>query len=308
MHCQPAPSLATLILLTTLGASPVLAGQGKLPSALNGSGGLTRQKRSPCASAGPDTALLRLGPRDLGLLPAPLSAKKLRLLKRSLGRVSSVEESSRMLHAVGMHYHAAGDPKRALAAYEQLLKDPASAGYSRLDSVLYLAAELLLASDPPRARLRFKRLIMRRPTSRVIPHVYLAFGRWYLDQAKPRFAVRFFDRVIRFKNSRAVGYAHYLRGRAQLQLKQHQEALASFYRVSNAQSRVLIPSQACLDAAAQGGAVLAYAEVGAPRKARNFFLRMGGKAAPQMLRQLAQLYRQRGRRADARAVTPAPGP
>lgn len=300
----PALSLSTLFLLTTIGASPALAGQGDLPSALKGRGGPTTTKRSPCVQAGPDTALLRLGPRELGLLPAPLSAKRLRLLERGWGRVSAVEESSRMLHAVGMHYQAAGDPKRALAAYLRLLKDPATSGYTRLDSVLYLSAMLLLDSDPQRAKRHFSRLIKNRPTSRTIPHTFLAFGQWYLKQGKPKFALAFFNRAIRYPKSRAAGYGLYLKGRAELQLKKHQAALASFHRLSSRPQGAQIPSRACLVAAAQGGAVLAYAEVGAPRKARPFFKRTGGKAAPQMLRLLAKIYRERGRHADARVVAP----
>lgn len=258
-------------------------------------------------NAGPvlTSSLVRLGPADLGLLPEPLRPAALVKLKRQYKKSPAKSmRRAELLLSLAQHHHAKGQTKRAVKIYTRISREPAYSSFSRMDAVLFFLARLALrAQGVSQARNMLYQLIRDHPTSKYVPHVYLAFGEHYIDQKKnQQAAVRLFQQAARYPQSVAVGYASYLVGWCHLQQGKSTDALSEFVKVVRWSLASKIPAKERLLGAARGATVKAYAQVGRPARARPFFLRVGGKQTRDMLLLLSRIYGSGGRVAEARLV------
>jgi tetratricopeptide (TPR) repeat protein len=251
------------------------------------------------------SSLVRLGPVDLGLIPKPLEPSALVKLKLRLKKSPARSmRRAEVLLSLAQHLHAKGQHKRAVKLYTRISREPAYSSFGRMDAVLFFLAQLVLrAKGVQQARNMLYRLVRDHPTSIYVPHVYLAFGEHYMDQKRnQQAAVRLFQQVARYPKSAAVGYAAYLEGRCHLQQGRSTDALSAFVKAVRWSASSKIPARERLLGAARGAMVKAFAQVGAPAKARPFFARVGGKQTREMLLLLSRTYGSDGRVAAARQV------
>jgi tetratricopeptide (TPR) repeat protein len=192
-------------------------------------------------------------------------------------------------------------------AYLEVADHPDKYGsYKRMDEVLfYLAYMLNQVKKEDAARKYFKRLIKDYPKSRFIPYAFLAFGDYYFDNKQLEDALKFYDRVMQFPESPIYGYAKYKEGWVYYNLGDFKQALATFVSVielsekggagagTNKANKIALAKEAKKDS------VRAYARIGTPDKAYEFFKRIGGNYAMTMMEQLGDLYNAQGQFADS---------
>ncbi len=120
----------------------------------------------------------------------------------------------------------------AIKEYTQVTNNPKYASYKRMDQVLfYLAFLLTQQKREDLARPQFKRLIKDYPTSQYIPDAYLSFGEYYFEQKDIENALKFYDKVLQFPQSRVFGYAQYKEGWCYFNLQDYAKALRTFVDV-----------------------------------------------------------------------------
>ncbi len=191
-------------------------------------------------------------------------------------------------------------------AYLEVADHPDKYGsYKRMDEVLfYLAYMLNQVKKEEAARKYFKRLIKDYPKSRFIPYAFLAFGDYFFDNKQLEDALKFYDRVMQFPESPIYGYAKYKEGWVYYNLGDFKQALATFVSVielsekggagaGNKASKIALAKEAKKDS------VRAYARIGTPDKAYEFFKRIGGNYALTMMEQLGELYNAQGQFTDS---------
>jgi len=169
--------------------------------------------------------------------------------------------------------------------------------YERMDSVLfYLAFLLTQAKKQEQARVFFLRLIKDYPTSRFIPDAYLSFAEYYFYAGDMEAALKFYDKVSQYPESKVYGFALYKTGWCWINLSYFEKALNSFVKVIKLDPKTAGGlGLASLKKEAKRDSVKAYAEIGSPEKAWPFFQKIGGDFAPRMLEMLAELYYGKGR-------------
>jgi tetratricopeptide (TPR) repeat protein len=179
--------------------------------------------------------------------------------------------------------------------------------YERMDEVLFKLAFLLTSvKKEDQAREFFLRLIKDYPSSKYIPDAYLSFAEYYFDKGEMENALKFYEKVEQFPKSTVYPYAVYKKGWCYVNLAQYKTALETFVgvvrmategkvNVSKAQKEALIKE-------AKKDIVKAYAHVGGPDKAWEFFQRTGGDYAPKMMEALAELYWEQGKFGDSSRV------
>jgi tetratricopeptide (TPR) repeat protein len=174
--------------------------------------------------------------------------------------------------------------------------------YKRMDEVLfYLAYMLNQVKKEEAARKYFKRLIKDYPKSRFIPYAFLAFGDYFFDNKQLEDALKFYDKVMQFPDSPIFGYAKYKEGWVYYNLGDFKQALATFVSVielgqkpgGNKVQKIALVKEAKKDS------VRAYARIGTPEKAWDFFRRIGGDYAMTMMEQLGELYNAQGQFQDS---------
>jgi tetratricopeptide (TPR) repeat protein len=178
--------------------------------------------------------------------------------------------------------------------------------YKKMDQVLfYLAYLLTQVKKEEAARKYFKRLIKDYPKSKFIADAFLSFGEYYFDQKDLENALKFYDKVLQFPESRVYGYAKYKEGWCYYNLGDFKQALATFVSVvemtnrgegsANKANRIALGKEAKKDI------VRSYARLAGaqPEKAWPFFQKTGGEYAMTMMEMLGELYNAQGQFAES---------
>ena len=178
------------------------------------------------------------------------------------------------------------------------------ASYKRMDQVLfYLAFLLTQQKRDDLARPYFKRLIKDFPKSQFIADAYFAFGEFYFEGKDIEHALTFYDKVLQFPESRVFGYAKYKEGWCYFNLQDFKKALETFVDVvTTTKAKKGESNKLALVKEAKKDSVRAYAQIGTPDKAWNFFQRIGGDYAPTMMEQLGELYNAQGKFDDSSKI------
>jgi len=175
--------------------------------------------------------------------------------------------------------------------------------YDRMDHVLfYLAFLLTQAKKQEQARVFFLRLIKDYPTSRFIPDAYLSFAEYYFYEGDMEAALKFYDKVAQYPDSKVYGFAIYKTGWCWINLQGYEKALNMFVKVIKLADEGKGASKlgiVALQREAKRDAVRAYAEIGSPEQAWPFFQKIGGDFATKMLELLADSYQGKGKFLDA---------
>ena len=179
--------------------------------------------------------------------------------------------------------------------------------YERMDEVLFKLAYLLTSvKKEDQAREFFLRLIKDYPDSKYIPDAYLSFAEFYFDKAEMDAALKFYEKVEQFPKASVYPYAVYKKGWCYVNLGDYKTALETFVGVvrMTQEGKVNVNRQQkeSLQKEAKKDIVKAYAHVGGPDKAWEFFQRTGGDFAPKMMEALAELYWEQGKFPDSTRV------
>jgi len=177
--------------------------------------------------------------------------------------------------------------------------------YNRMDEVLFKLAYLLTSvKKEDQAREFFLRLIKDYPSSKYIPDAYLSFAEYYFEKGEMENAMKFYEKVEQFPKSSIYAYAVYKKGWCWVNLGEYKTALETFVGVVKMAQDGKVPGaqKESLIKEAKKDIVKAYAHVGGPDKAWEFFQRTGGDYAPKMMEGLAELYWQQGQFGDSSKV------
>ncbi len=191
----------------------------------------------------------------------------------------------------------------AVKKYIAVVEPPGKyASYKRMDEVLfYLAYLLTQVKKEEAARNYFKRLIKDYPESKFLPDAFFAFGEYYFENKDLEAALKFYEKVMKYPDSRVFGYARYKEAWVYYNMGDFKQALATFVDViklsqkpgGNKKNKLGLEKEAKKDA------VRAYARVGTPDKAWAFFKNIGGDYAMNMLEALGELYNSQGQFQDS---------
>jgi len=183
---------------------------------------------------------------------------------------------------------------QSLKVYKALTANPKFRNYPNMDQALfYYAFTLQGAKYIGEARTVYKTLIKNYPKSKYIPEAYLAFADYFFNENQLANAEKFYDKVLEFPKSPVYAYAMYKKGWVYLNQTKWQLALETFFNVANLTNRD--KKRSTLNKAAKKDIVRAYAEIGQPAKALNFFKRVDSGYAPKMLEILADTYLDQGK-------------
>jgi TolA-binding protein len=179
--------------------------------------------------------------------------------------------------------------------------------FERMDEVLFKLAYLLTSvKKEDQAREFFLRLIKDYPNSKYIPDAYLSFAEFYFDKGEMDAALKFYEKVEQFPKSSVYPYAVYKKGWCYVNLGDFKTALETFVgvvrMVQEKKVNVNAAQAKALEKEAKKDIVKAYAHVGGPDKAWEFFQRTGGDFAPKMMEALAELYWEQGKFPDSTRV------
>src|SRR5262249_10493315 len=136
---------------------------------------------------------------------------------------------------------------------------------------------------------------------RFVPDAYLSFGEYYFEQGEMENAMKFYDKVTKFEQSKVYGYALYKKAWAFYNLKEFAHSMEGFVKVITLaqQGRLDKGQRAGLERECKKDTVLVYSQIGTPEKAWSFFQRLGGDYAPKMEERLADLYWEQGKFGDS---------
>jgi tetratricopeptide (TPR) repeat protein len=179
--------------------------------------------------------------------------------------------------------------------------------YERMDEVLFKLAYLLTTvKKEDQAREFFLRLIKDYPDSKYIPDAYLSFAEFYFDKGEMDAALKFYEKVEQFPKSSVYPYAVYKKGWCYVNMGDYKTALETFVGVvrmaTEGKVNINKNQKDALVKEAKKDIVKAYAHVGGPDKAWEFFQRTGGDFAPKMMEALAELYWEQGKFPDSTRV------
>ena len=179
--------------------------------------------------------------------------------------------------------------------------------YERMDEVLFKLAFLLTSvKKEDQAREFFLRLIKDYPNSKYIPDAYLSFAEFYFNKGEMDSALRFYEKVEQFPRASVYPYAVYKKGWCYVNLGDFKTALETFVGVvrmtQEGKTNISKAQKLALEKEAKKDIVKAYAHVGGPDKAWEFFQRTGGDFAPKMMEALAELYWEQGKFAESSRV------
>jgi tetratricopeptide (TPR) repeat protein len=182
----------------------------------------------------------------------------------------------------------------AIKVYATLANNERFKNYPRMDEALfYYAYTLQGAKKVDLSRVVYQKLIKDYPGSKYIPFAYLAFADFFFEQNDLDKAAKFYDKVLEFPKSPIYPYAQYKKGWVYLNQKKEQDALETFFEVSQKTNGK--QKYAVLNKAAKKDFVRAYAEVGKPQLALKAFERVDKGYAFNMLKILASIYLDQGK-------------
>jgi tetratricopeptide (TPR) repeat protein len=181
--------------------------------------------------------------------------------------------------------------------------NPVFRKYDRMDHVLfYLAFLLTQAKKQEQARVFFLRLIKDYPTSKFIPDAYLSFAEYYFYEGDMDAALKFYDKVAQYPDSKVYGFALYKEGWCYINLQNFEKSLNMFVQVIKLADQGKGADKlgiGALQREAKRDSVRSYSEIGSPENAWKFFQSIGGDFAPKMLELLADTYYAKGKFLDS---------
>lgn len=182
----------------------------------------------------------------------------------------------------------------AAKTYTALTKNPAFKNFAQLDTALfYLGYTLQTAGKLQAARDVYDDLLKNYPSSKFVPEANLAFADYHFEAGEFADAETFYRKVLKFPKSSVYWYASYMLGWVQLNKKDAQGALETFYNV--AQGTRGDKKQDVLHRASIKDFVRAYATIGKADKALEAFRRVDSANAYGMLDQLSDVYMAEGK-------------
>ncbi len=153
-----------------------------------------------------------------------------------------------------------------------------------------------------RARIFYQELIRNYPRSRYIPYAWMAFGEFYFHTAKEvDRAMRSYAKVVEWgsKNNPNYVVAMYYQAWCLFNMQEFKRTLNQFNKVIQyAESHPSDKDAKALAKRSRLEMVSPYSKIGNPSQAWEFFQRVGGDLAHQMLVRLADLYYGDGHWAD----------
>lgn len=199
------------------------------------------------------------------------------------------------------------EQKWLLEAVKAYIQSTKYKKYERMDEVLFKLAFLLTSvKKEDQAREFFLRLIKDYPNSKYIPDAYLSFAEYYFDKGEMESALKFYEKVEQFPKASVYPYAVYKKGWCYVNMGDHRTALETFVGVvrmaTEGKVNINKAQKESLVKEAKKDIVKAYAHVGGPDKAWEFFQRTGGDYAPKMMEALAELYWEQGKFSDSSRV------
>ena len=245
-----------------------------------------RRSRTSCSASASST------PRS----SASTSTRRARSIRRSS---SCRPTSAAPLQAQQKSYETAGAEVAARGGQGATSAPPSSgstSAWTRCSSTSPSCSPRVKKED--QAREFFHRLIKDYPNSKYIPDAYLSFAEYYFDKGEMENALKFYEKVEQFPKSSVYPYAVYKKGWCYVNLGDYKTALETFVGVvrMTQEGKVNVPKTQieALAKEAKKDIVKAYAHVGGPDKAWEFFQRTGGDFAPKMMEALAELYWEAG--------------
>ncbi|HTE49806.1 MAG TPA: tetratricopeptide repeat protein [Kofleriaceae bacterium] len=183
---------------------------------------------------------------------------------------------------------------QAIKIYALIANNSRFKNYARMDEALfYYAYTLQGAKRVDLARKVYQQLIQNYPNSKFIPFAFLSFADYFFETNNLAQAEKFYDKVLEFPTSPVYAYALYKKGWVYLNLDRPQDALETFYEVT--QKTRGKEKYDILNKASKKDFVRAYAEVGRPQKAYQAFERVDRSYAFNMLKILATIYLDQGK-------------
>jgi tetratricopeptide (TPR) repeat protein len=255
------------------------------------------------AVAAPDDPAGCRDPRRGALTPRalPLIITELEGLNRLLGATPvTAQDHPQLLRRIAEDYAElvaaelkAGAQGRALnarrsevATYEQLKTDHPT--FAEMDEVLYfLALAYEIMGDAATARRTYFQVIQKFPSSKYVPHTYLAFGEMFFeeganDPGKWQLALQAYNEVIKYPppQNGVYAYAYLKHGRASVANGDAPRALSDFKKAIEASIAFPeAPYASTIGVLARQDLVSAYAKAGAPDRAYNFFRSVNGNVS-----------------------------
>ena len=187
---------------------------------------------------------------------------------------------------------------RAVATYKALTENAAFRSYPELDTALfYFAYTLQTGRYTTHAIAAYEQLLKNHPRSRWVPEAYFALAEQALEAGRHADAAARYRKVLQFPRAAVYWHASYKLGWIQFHERRYQEALETFYRVTEGTRREA--KLEVLHRAARKDFVRVYAEIGKVERAYDAFRRGDRRRALEMLATLADLYLERGKNAHA---------
>jgi tetratricopeptide (TPR) repeat protein len=226
------------------------------------------------------------------------STRRTRALDEPIFKARSKKDQNRVKQMqqqqVALEKETARWRQEALRKYAILVRDHKN--YPRMDEVLFsLAFGLEEMGQFDQAREVYYRLIKEHPKSRFIPNAYLSFAEYYFAQGQMADALKFYQKVntIPAEQNAVFGYALYKQAWCYYNLENFKGSMDRFVEVirfatghPEARDGKNLARQALREI------VLPYSQVGSPKQALSYFLKIApdrGQAI-EMLESLAELY------------------
>ncbi|MCK9459337.1 MAG: tetratricopeptide repeat protein [Proteobacteria bacterium] len=154
-----------------------------------------------------------------------------------------------------------------------------------------------------RARIFYQELIRNYPRSKFIPHSWMAFGEFYFQEAHDvERAMKAYEKVVEWGEENNPNYvvAMYYQAWCLFNLQEYKTTINQFNKVIQYAGENLENKEAQVVAKrARIEMVDPFSKIGNPEQAWQFFQKVGGGQAHQMLEKLANLYYDDGHWADA---------
>lgn len=243
---------------------------------------------SPTASPPPSPPALT------ELLPPPATDAQLAML-RDLVAATDGEERLAVQHRLYTALLARGpaDRPEAAAILADMRASPALAGWARGDEVLFDHGTLLAAERRrAEARAAWQRLIDEHPRSRLAADAHLALAEAAFDDGDLAAAEVEYRQVLALAGARRAAYARYKLGWVHYNRQELDEALAAFAEVARTAGEPL-RREALKDV------VRAYAGVGDPAAAPDYFDRLDRGRGARWTALLAEVYLDEARHDEA---------
>ena len=183
---------------------------------------------------------------------------------------------------------------KAVKTYKGLTDNDNFRNYPKMDMALFYYGYTLQGGKYMKeARAVYDKLLKNYPNSKYVPQAHLVFAEYFFDANQLADAEARYKMVLKFPLSSAYWFAMYKMGWINLNLQRYQEALETFFQITQATKNDA--KQALLNSAAKRGFVRAYAEIGKLDKANAAFSRVDKDGAEAMTESLADLFLEQGK-------------